>query len=116
MSPTFLPKPAGGMDLSHDIGKETNMLNKPEIGPEKVNLGFTANRYSRRLSDKIFIAFHHACDQADYDIAGQLLDVVETLLTRKNVPVDVNRRKSIENLVASHERLWQLRHPEELFE
>jgi hypothetical protein len=25
---------------------------------------------------------------------------------------DVNRRKNIESLVAAHERLWVLRHPE----
>ena len=32
-----------------------------------------APRYSRRLSDKIFLAFHHACDQRDYEIAERLL-------------------------------------------
>ena len=32
-----------------------------------------APRHSRRLSDKILIAFHHACDQADYEVAEQLL-------------------------------------------
>ena len=37
-----------------------------------------APRYSRRLSDKILIAFHHACDQGDYEIAEQLLHILET--------------------------------------
>jgi hypothetical protein len=32
-----------------------------------------APRYSRRLSDKVLIAFHHACDQADFEVADQLL-------------------------------------------
>jgi hypothetical protein len=72
-------------------------------------------RYSRRLSDKILIAFHHACDQADYEIAEQLLHILENMLTRRTVPPDANRRKSIESLVAAHERLWHLRHPEKSF-
>lgn len=72
-------------------------------------------RYSRRLSDKILIAFHHACDQADYEIAEQLLHILETMLSRRTVPADSNRRKSIESLVAAHERLWHLRHPAKAF-
>jgi hypothetical protein len=74
-----------------------------------------APRYSRRLSDKILLAFHHACDQGDYEIAEQLLRILESMLTRRTVPPDANRRKSIESLVAAHERLWHLRHPEENF-
>jgi len=74
-----------------------------------------APRYSRRLSDKILLAFHHACDQGDYEIAEQLLHILETMLTRRTVPPDSNRRKSIESLVAAHERLWHLRHPEKNF-
>ncbi len=72
-------------------------------------------RYSRRLSDKILLAFHHACDQGDYEIAEQLLRILENMLTRRTVPPDVNRRKSIESLVAAHERLWHLRHPEKQY-
>ncbi|MGC9269920.1 hypothetical protein [Acidiphilium sp.] len=72
-------------------------------------------RYSRRLSDKILIAFHHACDQDDYEIAEQLLVILERMLTRRSVNVDSNRRKSIESLVAAHERLWHLRHPEQRY-
>jgi hypothetical protein len=72
-----------------------------------------APRYSRRLSDKILLAFHHACDQGDYEIAHQLLHTLENMLTRRTVPPDANRRKSIESLVAAHERLWHLRHPEQ---
>jgi hypothetical protein len=71
-----------------------------------------APRYSRRLSDKILLAFHHACDQGDYEIAEQLLHILETMLIRRTVQPDTNRRKSIESLVAAHERLWHLRHPE----
>jgi hypothetical protein len=69
-------------------------------------------RYTRRLSDKILIAFHHACDQSDYEIAEQLLRILEMLITRRPLTPDGNRRRSMESLVAAHERLWHLRHPE----
>jgi hypothetical protein len=74
-------------------------------------IGSGAPRYSRRLSDKILIAFHHACDQADFEVAEQLLHILENMLTRRPYTPDGNRRRSIESLVAAHERLWHLRHP-----
>lgn len=72
-----------------------------------------APRYSRRLSDKILIAFHHACDQADFDVAQQLLQVLEMMLTRRPQTPDGTRRRNMESLVAAHERLWHLRHPDD---
>jgi hypothetical protein len=74
----------------------------------------TAPRYSRRLSDKILIAFHHACDQGDYEVAEQLLHVLEMMLRRRVLSPDLNRRRSMDSLVAAHERLWYLRHPQEV--
>ncbi len=71
----------------------------------------TPPRYSRRLSDKILIAFHHACDQMDFEIAQQLLHILEAMLRRRPLIPDLNRRRSMDNLVAAHERLWHLRHP-----
>ena len=71
----------------------------------------SAPRYTRRLSDKILIAFHHACDQADFEVAEQLLAVLEMMLTRRPISPDTNRRRNMESLVAAHERLWHLRHP-----
>jgi hypothetical protein len=71
----------------------------------------TAPRYSRRLSDKILIAFHHACDQGDFEVADQLLHVLEMMLTRRPMTPDGTRRRNMETLVAAHERLWYLRHP-----
>ena len=68
-------------------------------------------RYSRRLSDKILIAFHHACDQGDFEVAEQLLHVLEMMLTRRPLTPDGTRRRNMESLVAAHERLWHLRHP-----
>jgi hypothetical protein len=84
-----------------------------EDGPEGTATTARApQRYTRRLSDKILIAFHQACDQGDFEVAEQLLRVLETMVMRRPNAPDVNRRKNIESLVAAHERLWVLRHPE----
>jgi len=70
-------------------------------------------RYARRLSDKILIAFHQACDQGDFGVAEQLLKVLETMVAAPRLaPRGSERRRDKETLVAAHERLWQLRHPE----
>jgi len=68
-------------------------------------------RHSRRLSDKVLVAFHHACDTSDLESATHLLNIIETILTRRPAKADSNRRRNIEGLVAAHERLWHLRHP-----
>lgn len=68
-------------------------------------------RNTRRLSDKVLVAFHHACDTSDLEIAEQLLRILEVMLTRRPVNADGNRRRNLEGLVAAHERLWHLRHP-----
>jgi hypothetical protein len=68
-----------------------------------------APRYTRRLSDRILIAFHQACDQADFKVAERLLKGVETVLAVPR-PIDRERREQ-ETLVAAHEWLWRLRHP-----
>jgi hypothetical protein len=73
-------------------------------------VGNVAQRYTRRLSDKILIAFHHACDQADLEVADQLLHILEMMLTRRPLNPDPGRRRNMESLVAAHERLWYLRH------
>jgi len=78
-------------------------------------------RHFQRLSDKILVAFHRACDQGDFEVAQRLLDVLATVLTAPR-PIGaeddpgiagfVNReRRKQKTLVAAYERLWQLRHP-----
>ena len=67
-------------------------------------------RYARRLSDKILIAFHHACDQREIDIANDLLDVLEFMINRIPTLPTGKERRAKESLVAAHERLWQIRH------
>jgi hypothetical protein len=69
-------------------------------------------RYTRRLSDKILLAFHHACDQRDIEVAWELLNVLEAMAKRTPILPGGNDRRAKESLVAAHERLWQIRHPE----
>jgi hypothetical protein len=71
----------------------------------------SGNSQKRRLSDKILLAFHHACDQADIEVAVELLDVLEFVLKRIISLPGKRDRRANDSLVAAHERLWQLRHP-----
>ncbi len=68
-------------------------------------------RPTRRLSDKILVAFHQACDTAELEVAEQLLRVLEFMMNRRPTYGDGNRRRNMESLVAAYERLWHLRHP-----
>ena len=86
---------------------------RQDDGARDVAAASTPPRHSRRLSDKILIAFHHGCDQADFEVAEQLLHVLEMMLRRRVLSPDINRRRSMDTLVAAHERLWYLRHPQE---
>ncbi len=90
------------------LGDTANQADEP-VGRESGGGG--PPRYTRRLSDKILIAFHHACDQADFEVAEQLLHILEMMLTRRPLTPDGTRRRNMESLVAAHERLWHLRHP-----
>ena len=80
--------------------------------PPEVAQPAAAPRHSRRLFDKVLVAFHHACDVADFEVAEHLLQLLEIMTPRRPRPEDGNRRRSIEGLVAAHERLWHLRHPQ----
>ncbi len=72
----------------------------------------SAHPHGRRLADKILVAFHMACDQADIEVAVQLLDILESIITLPRKPGSITVRRSCGGLVAAHERLWPLRHPE----
>jgi len=80
---------------------------------EEIGTGRVVRRYSRRLFDKILLAFDQACDQADREVAEQLLQILETMLKRRPVLLGGERRRSMENLVAAHERLWHLKHADQ---
>jgi hypothetical protein len=71
-------------------------------------------RHGRRLSDKILIAFHCACDQGNTDIASQLLGVLESMTSQAPSPPAGRERRTHDGLVAAHLRLWVLQHPEVL--
>lgn len=69
-------------------------------------------RYTRRLTDKILIAFHHACDLADCEAARQLLGTLEMVVRRPPITHEDHlrdRRKLMTLLAAAHERLWHIR-------
>ena len=68
-------------------------------------------RHTRKLSDKLLLCFHHACDIGDFEVAHQLLPILETMTMRRVGADDGSRRRGIEGLVAAHERLWHLRNP-----
>ena len=95
--------------MGHASSVEEIQLRSHDEIRESVSPG--APRYSRRLSDKILIAFHQACDQNDFEVADRLLHILEIMVTRRPLTPDGNRRRNMEGLVAAHERLWYLRHP-----
>lgn len=96
--------------MEHDMEQDVDdPITTKDIARDTTPTGLP--RHTRRLSDKVLVAFHHACDTADLEIAEHLLSTLEIMLTRRPTHADGNRRRSIEGLVAAHERLWHLRHP-----
>jgi hypothetical protein len=69
-------------------------------------------KHTRRLSDKLLLAFHQACDQQDNLVASQLLGILESMLTSRPHKIEISRRRSLNSLVAAHERMWQIKHPQ----
>ena len=69
-------------------------------------------RHTRRLEDKLLVAFHHACDVSDVEVAGHVLRILELMLARRPAQPDANRRRNMESLVAAHERIWHIRNRE----
>ena len=63
----------------------------------------------RRLSDKVLIVFHHACDAEDLETATQLLRLLETMVTASPKPGSFDRRVNLQSLVDAHERLLAVR-------
>ena len=71
-----------------------------------------STKHTRRLSDKLFLAFHQACDTMNLDVAEQLLGILEKMMSKPHTANEGNRRRNMETLVAAYERLWHLRHLE----
>ena len=68
-----------------------------------------ALKYGRRLSDKILVAFHHACDVRDIQTAEELLGTLDRLIKRPTSAEGHNPRKVGETLIDANYRLWELR-------
>ena len=66
----------------------------------------------RRLSDKLLLAFHQACDHGALEIAAEILRILETVVARPAPGAMRDRRQAVESLVAAHHGLWELRHRE----
>ena len=62
-------------------------------------------RYTKRLFNKILVAFHRACDQKDNEIALELLRVLDFMATRKPPLSGGEVRRIKQSLVAAYERL-----------
>jgi len=61
------------------------------------------------LISRMFLAFHHACDAGDLEIAERLLKIVEVKLTADGLMAGRTGRVPLRSLVAACERLWGLR-------
>ena len=94
--------------MAHPPGEDKN-AGSQEATPQP---SAPIRRHTRRLEDKLLVAFHHACDVSDVEVARHVLQVLELMLARKPPQPDPNRRRNLEGLVAAHERLWNLRHRE----
>ena len=66
----------------------------------------------RRLTDKVLIVFHHACDANELDVATYLLRLLEMMAFGSLPPPSGERRVEVLGLVEANERLWRLRNPE----
>jgi hypothetical protein len=79
--------------------------------PDRIAVAPVARR-KQRLPAKILIAFHHACDQGDIEVARSLLGVLESVVRRlPTIPNGRENRAWEGDLVAAYERLWQMQHP-----
>ncbi len=67
-------------------------------------------RHDRRLSDKVLAAFHAACDANEFDIARQLIEILEGIFNKQAVfDGSAGERRSLDGLVDAHQRLWLMR-------
>lgn len=64
---------------------------------------------SRRLSDKIFLAFNDACDQQRLDVAELLLQALELSQTATRVSQGSERRQSTDSMETAQAQIRLLR-------
>jgi hypothetical protein len=98
-----------GIYLSDPARHPVTMSDDADQTLDRNSESATAPRYTRRLSDKILLAIHTACDRGNW---VRLLQVLEGMLTRRSANPGDRRRQNLDGLVMAHERLWVLRHPD----
>lgn len=96
----------GDMPFALALGDEPHGEAPRPVRPAKAS----TERRTRHLQDNILIAFHRACDSGQFEVAAELLRLTEAVV--KVEPDQRRRRQDIRALVAAHERLWLLMHPE----
>ncbi|MGQ0663184.1 MAG: hypothetical protein ACT4P2_06275 [Pseudomonadota bacterium] len=64
--------------------------------------------YTRRLSDKILLAFNQACDMRESDVAEHLLRALELSLTRQGGYAKSDHREHLGPVVEAYGRLEEL--------
>jgi hypothetical protein len=90
------------------LGRSGNTMTRPSRGQNHVS---PEKQHRRRLTDKILLAFHAACDEEAVGIAGHLLEVLESVIKHPSfLPARTDRRKP-QGLAAPRERLWNIRYP-----
>ncbi|MBI3452962.1 MAG: hypothetical protein HY057_09115 [Rhodospirillales bacterium] len=65
--------------------------------------------YTRRLSDKILLAFNQACDTREFEVAEHLLRALEIALTKQGGKGKSDKRGELGPVVEAYERLETLR-------
>jgi len=73
----------------------------PQVLREKME----AERYTRRLSDKILWAFDQAIEIGDVDIAGLLMRALELALTKEGGLANAEQRRDFEQISDAYTRL-----------
>lgn len=63
----------------------------------------------RRLSDKLLLAFDHACEQGRVEVAELVLKAIEIVLTQEAAPTARERRSHLGPEVEAFGRLKALR-------
>ena len=70
--------------MESGFGKPMGDGFEKEDGPVREGANHGIPRHTRRLSDKVLVAFHHACDTSDLEVAEQLLATLEMMLNRRS--------------------------------
>ena len=65
-------------------------------------------QHSRRLSDKILLAFDQACEQGQLPVAELLVRALELALTREGGANRIDNRVEMGPVIAAYERLRTL--------